>query len=115
MFFCSTVAYNCFGLISKHADAFVKMGIRPPRGLLLYGPPGIVYSYTTLATLDRYCFFFLYNKGCSKTLLAKALATEGKLNFLGMSRELHRCMIGITSLVCSCKGAGIVIEMGWSK
>jgi ATP-dependent 26S proteasome regulatory subunit len=35
------------------------MGIRPSRGVLLYGPPG-----------------------CSKTLAAKALASEARTNFL---------------------------------
>ena len=44
-----------------HPEAFVRMGIRPPRGILLYGPPG-----------------------CSKTLTARALATESKLNFIAV-------------------------------
>ena len=37
------------------------MGIGPPTGVLLYGPPG-----------------------CSKTLLAKALAHKGGLNFISI-------------------------------
>eukprot|EP00045_Choanoeca_perplexa_P013395 m.151870 g.151870 ORF g.151870 m.151870 type:complete len:775 (-) comp16347_c0_seq8:1148-3472(-) len=42
-------------------DAFAKLKIQPPRGVLLYGPPG-----------------------CSKTLMAKALATESQLNFIAI-------------------------------
>lgn len=45
----------------KQPEIFKKFGIRPPKGLLLYGPPG-----------------------CSKTLMAKALATESGLNFLAV-------------------------------
>ncbi|XP_041984674.1 ATPase family protein 2 homolog [Aricia agestis] len=45
----------------KHPECFHRLGIRPPAGVLLYGPPG-----------------------CSKTMIAKALATESGLNFLSI-------------------------------
>ncbi|XP_078067376.1 ATPase family gene 2 protein homolog A isoform X3 [Mustelus asterias] len=45
----------------KHPESFTRMGIQPPKGILLYGPPG-----------------------CSKTMIAKALANESGLNFLAV-------------------------------
>lgn len=45
----------------KDPDLFEDMGIKPPRGVLLYGPPG-----------------------SGKTLLAKAVATESEANFISI-------------------------------
>lgn len=55
-----------------HPETFERLGIRPPRGVLMFGPPG-----------------------CSKTMIAKALATESKVNFLSIKGpELFSMWVG---------------------
>ncbi|TMI39334.1 CDC48 family AAA ATPase [Candidatus Bathyarchaeota archaeon] len=45
----------------KKPEVFRRIGIRPPKGILLFGPPG-----------------------CGKTMLARAVATESEANFISI-------------------------------
>jgi len=65
----------------KHPELFEKVGIEPPKGVLLYGPPG-----------------------CGKTLMAKAIAREVNATFIRVvGSELVRKFIG--------EGARLVHEL----
>jgi len=53
-----TLYYNLIAAI-KEPENFIKMGVKPPRGALLFGPPG-----------------------CGKSLIARALSTESSANII---------------------------------
>jgi AAA family ATPase len=52
---------ECISWPLLHPGSFERLGVSPPRGVLMYGPPG-----------------------CSKTMVGRALASEGGVNFLGV-------------------------------
>ena len=71
----------------RYPEAFQRLGVDPPRGLLMFGPPG-----------------------CSKTMIAKSLATESGLNFIAVKvcKELFNISntsLILTFVVMSSKGA----------
>ena len=56
----------------RHPETFKRLGVRPPRGILLYGPPG-----------------------CSKTLIARALASGAGVNFIAVKGPEVRPLLSV--------------------
>jgi SpoVK/Ycf46/Vps4 family AAA+-type ATPase/intein/homing endonuclease len=65
----------------KHPEIFDRLGIEPPKGVILHGPPGT-----------------------GKTLLAKAVANESEANFILLNGPEVMCVSGDTPLLTNPKG-----------
>ncbi|MDP3026384.1 MAG: AAA family ATPase, partial [Nanoarchaeota archaeon] len=65
----------------KHPEIFERLGIEPPKGVLLHGPPGT-----------------------GKTLLAKAVANESEANFILLNGPEVMCVSGDTPIFTNPKG-----------
>lgn len=61
----------------EQADKFKTLGIKPPKGCLMYGPPGRSYSF-------HYRLVLTYT-GTGKTLLARACAAQTKACYLKLA------------------------------
>jgi AAA family ATPase len=57
-----------------HGDVFERLGVKPSKGVLLYGPPG-----------------------CSKTILVRACACESGVNFIAVKGP-EVCILGGTHI-----------------
>ena len=78
----------------QHRETFQRLGLRPPRGILLYGPPG-----------------------CSKTTMVKALARTAGATFLSLnSATLYSAYVGEAERAgMLCRGVGAWVRgcVGW--
>ena len=62
----------------EQADKFKTLGIKPPKGCLMYGPPGVLFL-SGLFMPTNVC------KGTGKTLLARACAASTKACYLKLA------------------------------
>ena len=72
----------------KHPELFTRLGIDPPKGVLLHGPPGT-----------------------GKTLLAKAVANETAAHFIHLDGPSVMCVGGETEILTNPDGRKTIAEM----
>lgn len=74
----------------EHKEKFINLGIQPPKGVLLYGPPGRVFGKPLGDHGLQYKIL-----GTGKTMMARAVAAQTKSTFLKLAGpQLVQMFIG---------------------
>lgn len=80
-------------------DLYRKIGIDPPRGVLLYGPPGVS---AVLVSRGISCADLICPLGTGKTMIVKAVANATSASFIRVvGSEFVQKYLGEVSAICS--------------
>jgi len=77
----------------KSPESFRRLGIRPPRGILLYGPPGAGKTLLAKAVAKESEANFIYIKGPSLLSMWVGKSEEGVRKVFERARQVSPCVV----------------------
>ncbi|MEK6872591.1 MAG: CDC48 family AAA ATPase [Nanoarchaeota archaeon] len=77
----------------KYPDAFIRLGIKAPKGILLYGPPGTGKTLLAKAVAKESEANFIQVKGPSLLSMWVGKSEEGIRKVFGRARQVSPCII----------------------
>lgn len=84
---------ECIEWPIKHSEAFVRLGIKPSTGILLYGPPGNGKTLIARAVASRFSCSFIVVKG--PELFSKYVGESERAlaKVFSQARQQHPCVV----------------------